>query len=91
LGQTIFFAARVGSATSGSEKFHPIIPPFSIFFLWVKKITKNNGLKAGQPLIYFGSKECSGRVRAHLYWEPQPVAQWYFNYKALTFKKENQE
>jgi len=48
---------------------------FSIFSPFVKKNLfglgqKVPGSKAGQPLIYRGSKVSSGQVRAHLYWTP---------------------
>jgi len=56
-----FFDARVGSATSESGKFCPRIPIITIFFPWVTKniIEKTSGSRAGQPLIYCRSFNCS--------------------------------
>jgi len=39
---------------------------FHFFPFESKKISSGPGLNAGWPLIYCGSKVCSGQVRAHL-------------------------
>jgi len=56
----------------GFGKFPLKIQKNSIFALWVKKNLVGSGQKVpgskpGWPLIYCGSKVCSGQVRAHLY------------------------
>jgi len=60
---------QVGSATSETGKSPPKIPTFfspgqKSRIGWGQKIP---GANADQPLNYWGSKACSGRVRAHLY------------------------
>jgi len=68
MGPGQFFVARVGSAIFGLglENFPLKIPKFSIFFLSDQKKFIGSGQKVpesktGQPLIYRGSKVCSGQ------------------------------
>jgi len=82
LGQFIVARVRSGWVNNlwfGSSfgKFTLKIPNFSIFCLQVKKNIfgpgqKAPGSKTGWPLIYIGSKVCSGWVRAHLYLKLPP-------------------
>jgi len=67
LGRKFFIWA--GSATWDSGKF---LPNPTIFLFWVKKNLIGSGQKipgsrASRPFIYYESKVCSCRVRAHLW------------------------
>jgi len=65
----------------GFGKFPLKISNFTIFSLLVKKNIiglgqKVPGSKTGQPPTYCGSKVCSGRVRAYLYFRGFMIKTW---------------
>jgi len=75
LGQNFFGSGWVSHLWFGFGKFPLKIPNFSIFFPSSQKNIVGLGLKVPgskmvQPLIYCGSKACSGQARVHLYMVP---------------------
>jgi len=70
IGSDQIFVARVRSGQPSLVwvwKISPNNPKFSIFSLRIKKIwagQKVPGSKTGEPVIYRGSKVCSGQVRS---------------------------
>jgi len=94
VGSGQFFVALVGSGQPFMVwvwiwKFSPKNVKFLNFFpfgskksLWAEKYL---GMKAGQPLIYCGSKVSSGQVRAHLYYIRTNLKRNFFTYWHWSF------